>query len=243
MTTVGTKNLSTREAWLEQTLKQIPDGSRILDAGAGEQKYKIFCTRLDYVSQDFAQYDGKGDGAGLQTEKWDQSELDIISDITTIPESDSSFDAIMCIEVFEHLPEPLKAIREFARLLKPDGHLILTAPFCSLTHFAPYHFYTGYNRYFYMTHLPTNGFEIVDLQVNGNYFEYLAQEIRRVPSMAERYAKDKPSFFEMLSMKFCLLMLERFSKKDHGSSELLNFGYHIHAVKKPEFNNGMDRII
>ncbi|MCG2735992.1 MAG: class I SAM-dependent methyltransferase [Candidatus Methanoperedenaceae archaeon] len=234
MTTVGTKNLTNREAWLEKTLKKIPSGMRILDAGAGEQQYKRFCFHLNYVAQDFAQYDGKGDGAGLQTEKWDQSKLDIISDISKIPEPDASFDAIMCIEVFEHLPEPLKAIREFGRLLKPEGYLILTAPFCSLTHFAPYHFYTGYNRYFYMTHLPSNGFEIIDLQANGNYFEYLAQEIRRIPSIAQLYAKEKTRYYESLIIKFSLFMLERFSIKDKGSSEILNFGYHVFARKKLE---------
>ena len=232
MTSIGTQNQSNREAWLERTLKQVPAGSRILDAGAGEQQYKRFCSHLEYVSQDFAQYDGMGDGAGLQTGNWDQSTLDIICDITAIPEPDESFDAIMCIEVFEHLPDPIKAIQEFARLLKPDGHLILTAPFCSLTHFAPYHFYTGFNRYFYETHLPAYGFEIVDLQANGNFFEYLAQEIRRIPSMAKRYADGHASFLESLAMKMSLKMLARFSKKDTGSSELLHFGCHVHAVKE-----------
>jgi len=53
MTSVGTKNLSNREVWLKKTLKQIPTGSRILDAGAGEQQYKRFCTHLNYVAQDF----------------------------------------------------------------------------------------------------------------------------------------------------------------------------------------------
>lgn len=229
---VGTKNQSNREAWLERTLKQVPAGSRILDAGAGEQQYKRFCSHLEYISQDFAQYDGMGDGAGLQTGNWDQSTLDIICDITAIPEPDESFDAIMCIEVFEHLSEPIRAIQEFKRLLKPDGHLIITAPFCSLTHFAPYHFYTGFNRYFYETHLPANNFEIVDLQENGNYFEYLAQEIRRIPSMAERYADEHASFLESLSMKLSLKMLARFSKKDTGSDELLHFGCQVHAVKE-----------
>lgn len=232
MTCVGTRNQSNREVWLEKTLKQIPVGSRILDAGAGEQQYRRFCNHLNYVAQDFAKYDGKGDASGLQMGSWDQSNLDIISDITTIPELDGSFDAVMCVEVFEHLPEPIKAIQEFARLLKPGGYLILTAPFCSLTHFAPYHFYTGYNSYFYEAHLPANGFEIVDLQKNGNYFEYLAQEVRRIPEMTERYAEGHPSLFESLAMKLCLYMLGRFSKKDKGSSEMLHFGCHVLAVKK-----------
>jgi len=236
MTTVGTENQFNRESWLEKTLSKIPSGSRILDAGAGEQQYKRFCSHLNYVAQDFAQYNGKGNSAGLQVGNWDQSSLDIISDIVEIPEPDASFDAIMCVEVFEHLSEPIKAIEEFARLLKPKGHLILTAPFCSLTHFAPYHFYTGFNRYFYEKLLPANGFKIADMQENGNFFEYLGQEIRRIPWVAKRYAEgSKCNLLESLTMKLCLFMLERFSKKDCGSSELLNFGCHVYAMKEESF--------
>jgi len=232
MTAVGTQNQFNRETWLEKTLKQIPTGSLILDAGAGELQYKRFCSHLKYIAQDFGQYDGRGNAEGLQMKNWDNSRIDVISDITSIPLSDHLFDAVMCVEVFEHLPEPIKAIQEFARLLKPGGHLILTAPFCSLTHFAPYHFYTGYNRYFYEKHLPTNGFKIINLQENGNYFEYLAQEIRRIQWMSKHYTKNHPNLLEYLSMKICLNMLKRFSEKDQGSSEMLHFGYHVLAVKK-----------
>ena len=126
----------------------MPAGSRILDAGAGELRYKPLCSHLEYVSQDFAQYNGQGDGVGLQMGNWDQTHLDIVCDITQIPEPDQSFDVIMCIEVFEHLPDPLAALREFNRLLKSGGWLIITAPFNSLTHFAPYHFYTGLTNIF-----------------------------------------------------------------------------------------------
>ena len=229
---VGTKNKATRDAWLKDTLQKIPTGSRILDAGGGELQYKPLCEHLNYVSQDFAQYDGEGDGKGLQTGAWDQTRLDIISDITAIPEPDASFDAIMCIEVFEHLPEPIKAIKEFSRLLRPGGHLIITAPFCSLTHFAPYHFYTGFNRYFYEEHLSKNGFKIIDLVENGNYFEYLGQEVRRIPSIGEKYAGRKPTFVQSLAIKVVLSMLDRFTKEDTGSSDLLHFGCQVHAIKK-----------
>jgi ubiquinone/menaquinone biosynthesis C-methylase UbiE len=229
---VGTHNESTRVAWLEQALKQIPAGARILDAGAGEQRFKNFCAHLDYVAQDFGQYDGKGDQLGLQMGSWDQTKLDIICDITDLPEPDSSFDAIMCVEVFEHLPNPILAIKEFSRLLRSGGHLIITAPFCSLTHLAPYHFYSGFNRYFYKTHLPAHGFDIVDLQENGNFFEYLAQEIRRIPQMAELYAKDEPDQWEASALQMTLNMLDRFSLQGQSSSDLLHFGFHVRARKK-----------
>ena len=173
MTSVGRCNQYNRERWLERVLKEVPPGSRILDAGAGEQQYKRFCTHLRYVAQDFGQYNGKGDGKGLQTGRWNQEGLDIVADIASIPEPDGSFQAVMCVEVFEHIPEPIKALREFRRLLVTGGYLIITAPFCSLTHFAPYHFYTGFNRYFYEKHLPELGFEILELVPNGNYFEQL----------------------------------------------------------------------
>lgn len=231
MSNVGRNNESSRIAWLQKSLAQVSPGLRILDAGAGEQKFKELCKHLDYVAQDFAQYDGKGDERGLQTGGWDQSKLDIVCDITAIPEPDGSFDAIMCIEVFEHLPDPLAAIREFSRLLRPGGVVFLTAPFCSLTHFAPYHFYTGFSRYFYETHLPASGFYIDSLVENGNYFEYLAQEVRRIPTVAERYANRRTTLFESFSIRLVLNMLGRFSVRDKGSSELLHYGCFVRATK------------
>jgi len=228
---VGKSNERTRERWIEAALNSIPENSRILDAGAGTQRYRKFCKHLNYVSQDFAKYDGQGDAAGLQTGEFDYGRLDIVSDITSIPEPDLSFDAIMCIEVLEHLPDPVQAIKEFSRLIRPKGHLILTAPFCSLTHFSPYHFSSGFNKYWYEMHLAGNGLKIIDIAPNGNFFEYIAQEIDRIPSISKRYSQDKPKILERLSIFITLRMLLRFSKKDSGSSDLLCFGYHIHARK------------
>ena len=229
---VGKRNLLDREAWLEQSLLKIPAQSRILDAGAGELKYKKFCAHLKYVSQDFAQYDGVGDAVGLQTKTWDQTRLDIISDITSIPESDGAFDAVMCIEVLEHVPYPVDALREISRLLRTGGYLVVTAPFNSLTHFAPYFYQTGYSQYFYRYWLEKFGFEIIDLQENGNYFEYLAQELNRLPSVANKYASEKLTWLERKALNIVSNALGRFSSKDKGSSEFLNFGLHVFAQKK-----------
>jgi len=228
---VGRNNQRAREVWLEKVLLEVPAKSRILDAGAGTQRYRRYCAHLDYVSQDFSQYDGQGDDAALQTGEFDYGDLDIVSDITSIPQNDASFDAIMCIEVLEHLPDPALAIKEFSRLLKPGGNLILTAPFCSLTHFAPYHFSSGFNRYWYEHHLLENGFKVIELTENGNYFEFIAQEMRRVKSTAKRYSGSKPNILERINTFFVLRMLARLSATDRGSSELLCYGYHVRARK------------
>lgn len=230
-TDCGRKNRAGREAWLKQTLGRVPGGSRVLDAGAGELRYREFCEHLKYVSQDFGQYDGKGDGVGRQTGTWDQSRLDIVSDIIEIPEPDASFDAVMCIEVLEHVPYPVDALRELHRLLRPGGELIITAPFCSLTHFAPYFYHTGYSRYFYEHWLEELGFEIEDMQWNGNYFEWLAQELRRLPDMSGRYADTGMSRLEHLAVRLVLGALNRFSRSDKGSDQLLAYGLHVRARK------------
>jgi ubiquinone/menaquinone biosynthesis C-methylase UbiE len=226
---VGVANETCRESWLEQILQEIPKNGKILDAGAGTQRYRKYCKHLEYVSQDFGEYDGKGDSSALQMGKFNYGKLDIVSDITSIPMSNSSFDAIMCIEVLEHLPNPVQAIKEFSRLLKPNGHLIITAPFCSLTHFAPYHFSSGFNKYWYEEHLSEHEFDNIKIAQNGNFFEYLAQEIYRMPYIADRYTNSKPNLLEFLSILIFQRMLLRFSKQDNGSSELLCFGYHVHA--------------
>lgn len=234
----GISNEKNRDEWLEKTLKQLNPGSKILDAGAGELKYKKFCAHLNYASQDFGQYDGEGNTEGLQTKKWDNSKLDIVSDITKIPVDNNSYDTIMCIEVLEHLPEPINAIKEFSRIIKPNGKLIITAPFCSMTHFAPYFFQTGFSKYWYEKILKDNGFSILEINYNGNYFEYLAQEIRRLPLNCRRYGNY--NFFSKILLKIIiypvLYILTFQSINNKKSEELLCFGLHV-VAKKTYDNN------
>jgi ubiquinone/menaquinone biosynthesis C-methylase UbiE len=233
-TSIGLNNLEVREKWLKKTLAAIPKGKKILDAGAGELQYKKFCKHLNYVSQDFGKYTGAGDGKALQTGTWDNSKLDIVSDITAIPVKKSSFDAVMCIEVLEHIPDPIGAIKEFSRILKKGGRLVITAPFCSITHFSPYFFHTGLSKYWYEKILQENGFKINKITANGNYFEYIAQELRRLYFTAEEFANTKIEEKSNTdnAIKNMLTILDNLNSTQHGSEELLNFGLHVLATKK-----------
>jgi ubiquinone/menaquinone biosynthesis C-methylase UbiE len=159
----GTNNSEARDTWVRAKLAALPRGLKLLDAGAGEQRYKKECAHLEYVSQDFCQYEGVGNELGLQTGSWDVSKIDIVCDITQIPLESGSFDCVLCTEVFEHVPDPVGALKELCRLVKKGGCIILTAPITSLTHFAPYHFATGFNRYWYEVHLPSFGFTVEEI--------------------------------------------------------------------------------
>lgn len=229
---VGKLNLENREVWLEKTIKKIPKNKKILDAGAGELQYKRLCSHLNYVSQDFGGYDGKGNESGLQTQSWDNTGLDIVSDIARIPVKEGSFDAVMCIEVFEHIPHPSEAIKEFGRIIKKGGYLIITVPVCSLTHFAPFYFYNGYSRYFFEKYLPESGFMIEELSYNGNWFEAVAQELQRSQQMADDYcAKGQLGKKDRKAIDRVLLSFQRLSVADKGSKELMSHGIHVFARK------------
>lgn len=179
-------------------------------------------------------YDGIGSGEGLQTKSRDYSGIDIVSDITNIPVVNGEFDVILCVEVFEHISDPLKAIKEFSRIIKPGGKLILTAPVNSLTHYAPYYYYNGFSKYYYEKFLPENDFKIVELETNGNYFDYLATELGRIPNVLLNYSRLKYILIPIYLLVIIpiLFVLKISSLTSNNSEELLTTGIHILAQKK-----------
>jgi ubiquinone/menaquinone biosynthesis C-methylase UbiE len=50
------------------------------------------------------------------------------ADAQHLPFSDNSFDTIVCSEVIEHLNKPEKSLKEFERILHPNGELVITTP-------------------------------------------------------------------------------------------------------------------
>jgi SAM-dependent methyltransferase len=218
-----------RNKWLTETLESFPFGLRILDAGAGELRNKPLCSHLQYVSQDICQYEGTGNEKGLQTGTWNTSQIDVVCDITAIPEADQSFDIILCSEVFEHLPDPLKAIEEFQRLLKPGGKLVVTAPFASLVHFAPYFYATGFSRYWYEYHFPLRGLRLDYLQPNGDWFDFTQQEILRLPKMARLSGN---AFWPLAYLAAgAMLLYFTLRRKGKPSDDVASFGWHSIATK------------
>ena len=130
------------------------------------------------------------------------------------------------------MKNPVLAVKEFSRILKPGGKLILTAPVCCLSHMAPYFYYNGFSEYWYREHLKDSGFEIEEFVSNGNFFQYISQELFRVNSMAGRYCKTDLDEEEIKTITDSIKILSKLSALDYGSSETLCFGNMLSAVKK-----------
>jgi len=56
--------------------------------------------------------------------------------IQSLPFADNTFDYVLTTEVFEHLPEPEKALSEVRRVAKPGAQLVISVPFEPFFHWG-----------------------------------------------------------------------------------------------------------
>ncbi|MBI3970783.1 MAG: class I SAM-dependent methyltransferase [Chloroflexi bacterium] len=108
----------------------------VLDAGAGRLAHRPSVLQSPnvrrYVSIDYVA---------------SHPELGAVADLLAgLPFADETFDCVVCSQVLEHVAEPRTALAEIARVLTPDGLLLLSVPHLSFVHGAPedYYRYTPY---------------------------------------------------------------------------------------------------
>jgi SAM-dependent methyltransferase len=227
---IGKDNASNLNKWVKENLENLQSGLTLLDVGAGSAPYKKYCDHLNYMSHDFGEYEAGGDGTGLQKKTDVYDSFDLISDITSIELKDESVDIVLCTEVLEHIPDPIRAISEMTRILKVGGQIIITTPFNSVTHWSPFFFFPGISPNFYEEHLKEK-YEITKLHHSGDYFSYIAQEIRRLPSVNNRYTTHKTSFIFEVAQRIILRGLNKMKDADTKSKELLCYGIFVMAKK------------
>jgi SAM-dependent methyltransferase len=144
----------------------------LLDVGCGRCPYKqtFFASARKYIGTDYLS---------------DRSHPDVISSALQIPFAANSFDTVVSTEVLEHVPDPLQAMREMRRVLKPGGSLILSTPMYWPRHEEPYDFF----RYPYdgILHLvKESGLQLTKLFNRGRSYAFLGQALQHVHPVAAR---------------------------------------------------------
>ncbi len=186
----NTGNEDYRHLWVQRTLTEARREYRdpsLLDVGAGPAPYREFAQGLGfgYRSQDFSQYVPSETSPGLQNEAWDYPQHSFVCDITEIPDEATS-DVILCTEVLEHVPDPVRAFERMAHLLIPGGRLIVSVPMISLMHQAPYWFQSGLSPFWFEHWAAKSDLSVEHLSVYGDYVDLMSQEVDRLLAFRPR---------------------------------------------------------
>jgi SAM-dependent methyltransferase len=149
--------------WVARTARELPPGARVLDAGAGDAPYRELFEHVEYVTSDWANSPHEG-----------AARVDVVAAADELPLADESFDAVLLLQVLEHVPAPARVLAELHRVLRPGGTITLTAPLVWELHELPYDFYryTGPG----LEHLLANaGFGDIVVEARNDSFTTLAQ--------------------------------------------------------------------
>jgi len=138
---------------------------------------------------------------------------DIVGDIHDLPFEDNSKEAILCLAVLEHVENPIRAVDELHRTLKPGGKLLIYVPFLYYYH-AHEGYYGDYWRFTYDT-----------LKMFSKKFSH--NEIKEVRLPVETLIRLTP-FGRYKFPILCGRMLDRILYKK-GSRQVA--GYYLYLVK------------
>jgi len=121
----------------EKTLAITPPGSpadRILEMGSYLQITPALKTRLGYGEVRGCYYGPAGQVDQHDIKSSDDERFECALELfdaekDRFPYSDGYFSTVLCCELVEHLTEdPMHMMSEINRILRPDGHLVLTTP-------------------------------------------------------------------------------------------------------------------
>lgn len=132
---------------------------KILDVGAGRAPWKgILPSAVKYVGVDVQEKDDFGMGS--------RSDI-LVYDGISLPFGAAEFDSAMCIEVLEHVPDPVACLSEVNRVMKSGATLFLTVPWAARIHYVP-HDYHRFTRFRLKSLLETSGFNVLYIVERGN---------------------------------------------------------------------------
>jgi SAM-dependent methyltransferase len=116
-----------------------------------------------------------------------RSHVDITHDLNEpLPLADRTFDTVVLSDVLEHIYEPKALLQESARILRPDGALVIGVPFMYWIHEAPHDYYR-FTEHCIRRMLTDCGLEVIHFERVGGAFEVAADLfVKGVSEISER---------------------------------------------------------
>ncbi len=146
---------------------------RLLDVGCGEKPFEhLFRPYVtEYVGVEY-------EDTFLLTEsgRRGRSAVDVTYDGKRLPFDDASFDTVLSSQVLEHTPAPADLVREMARVLRPGGVLLLSAPFSFRLHEEP-HDYFRYSPHGLRQLCHQAGLVVEQIDPQGGLWSLLAHKL------------------------------------------------------------------
>jgi SAM-dependent methyltransferase len=199
--------------------RELEPGRRLIDVGAGNSPYRELFDHLRYESTDWQHSPHAGARA-----------VDHVGPAHDLPVADGEYDAVLCTQVLEHVPNPSEVIEELHRILAPGGRLYMTVPLVWELHELPFDFYR-YTPHGLASMLAAAGFEQLDIRPRNDCFETLAQLLRNAPTMIGTYPDGRDGEREQAKtvLRAMAAQLERYVGLD--SRWIFPLGYSVAATR------------
>lgn len=145
---------------IEVMFSYLKAGDVVYDIGCGNKPFETIVKDLGcrYV------------GVDIENGFYNKDVIDIIGSAYDVPVEDKNADAILSIQVIEHLEDPRRAFHEAHRILKDDGLMIVSFPFLYPIHAAP-HDYFRYTQFSLRSISEEYDFHIIDQkEISGFWY-------------------------------------------------------------------------
>lgn len=170
------KNAAGTQEKVLSILRSLPAG-KVLDAPCGEGAL------LERLRDTFEVYGVDIDEAYFKLQDVPFQKVDLNR---TLPFADGFFDYVLSVEGIEHLENPFSCIREFSRVLKSEGNLIITTPNIMSIKSRTRFFFYSYHDFF----------RFIDIGKDFRHTHpgYTHEHINPMTFMELRYALQKTGF-------------------------------------------------
>ncbi len=113
-------------ATMTVAMKDCSSQGLLLEIGASQANMSLLLAEAGHRT---VALDNSEQSLQYALQKWEHGPLSVLTgDAQRLPLGDATVDVVMLPEVIEHLPDPLQALIEARRVVKPTGRIVLTTP-------------------------------------------------------------------------------------------------------------------